>query len=105
MAVSSNWGWNRCIDINFALGGDALRAPSNQRFILNLAETSYYQGIYSNTQQTQNICILHLYNVGPTSSTLDQRCVNVIKCCVCWVDINNEPVPLKRNMFEFGDDM
>ena len=27
----------------------------------------------------------HLYNVGPTSSTLVQHCINVIQmCCVCW---------------------
>ena len=28
----------------------------------------------------------HLYNVGPTSSTLGRRCINVIQMfCVCWV--------------------
>ena len=37
-------------------------------------------------QQTQNIFISHLYNVGPTSKTLGQRCINVIQMfCVCWV--------------------
>ena len=36
------------------------------------------------TQQTQNICIT-LYNVGPTSKTLDRRCANVIQMfCFCW---------------------
>ena len=30
---------------------------------------------------------LHLYNVGPTSSTLGQRCINVMHMlCVCWQD-------------------
>ena len=29
--------------------------------------------------------VYHLYNVGPTSSTLVQHCINVIQiCCVCW---------------------
>ena len=30
--------------------------------------------------------VYHLYNIGPTSSTLVQRCINAIQMfCVCWV--------------------
>ena len=38
----------------------------------------------------QNICIT-LYNVGPTSSTLAQHCINVIQMfCVYWVSVRDE---------------
>ena len=40
--------------------------------------------IHPSTQQTQNI-VWHLYNVGPTFSTLERHCTNVIqRFCVCW---------------------
>ena len=30
--------------------------------------------------------VQHLYNVGPSSKTLDRRCINVVQMfCVCWV--------------------
>ena len=43
-----------------------------------------YRLLRITSQQTQYI-LQHLYNVGPTSSTLVQHCINVIKMfCVCW---------------------
>ena len=38
-----------------------------------------------NTHDVRGSFVQHLYNAGPTSKTLDRRCINVVQMfCVCW---------------------
>ena len=54
--------------------------------------------------------LTHLYNVGPTSATLVQHCINVIQmCCVYWVvSAHSGPWPscifYRANYYKHGEE-
>ena len=44
-----------------------------------------FLAIYRSIPSKHKTFVQHLYNVGPTSSTLVQHCINVAQMfCVCW---------------------
>ena len=75
-----------------ALGGLFIAA----RCVCDITKRCAYAGAISNRQiwhlpdrclpSKHKTFVYHLYNVGPTSSTLVQHCINVIQMfCVCWL--------------------